>query len=65
MKTYPDLLKKHGVDIGTAYNNEIQCGTFIAYIGQNLKNKVNKDLLRANYITSFVTVQQTVAYSKN
>ena len=28
-----------GLDIGSAYKNEIQCGSFI---GQDLKNKVNQ-----------------------
>ena len=37
------LEKMHGVEIGSAYNNEIQCGQFIDYIGQDLKQNVNKE----------------------
>ena len=54
MKTYPDLLvleKKHGVDMGPAYNNEKQCGTFIDYISEDIKNRLIKDLLKAKFFS--------------
>ena len=41
------LKKMHGVEIGTAYNNEIQCGQFIDYIGQDLKHNLNMELSKA------------------
>ena len=50
--TYTDFLKleqKHGVDIKGAYQNSVSGGTFIEYIGVDLKRHLNADLAKAKF----------------
>ena len=49
---YPDFLKleqKHRVDLTGAYQNNMSCGTFIEYIGDDLKFQMNADLAKAKF----------------
>ena len=51
---YPNLLQlelKHGVDVKGAYQNNVSCGTFIEYIGDDLKQNLNTDLAKAKFFS--------------
>ena len=58
------LEKMHGVEIGSAYNNEIQCGQFIDYIGQDLKQNLNKEFFGSlcDGSTDSATLDEEVVY---
>ena len=52
--TYTDFLKleqKHGVDIKDAYQNRVSGGTFIEYIGDDLKRNLYADLAKAKFFS--------------
>ncbi|XP_057317246.1 E3 SUMO-protein ligase KIAA1586-like [Hydractinia symbiolongicarpus] len=54
LTTYPELLKlerKHEVDIGIAYNTDRACGTFIDYMGKDMKQQLNADLAKAKFFS--------------
>ena len=52
--TYTDFLKleqKHGVNKKAAYQNSVSGGTFIEYIGDDLKRNLNADLAKAKFFS--------------
>ena len=43
------LESKHGVDVGTKYLTDPSVGTFIDFMGQELKHQLNADLAKAKF----------------
>ena len=50
VKIFLNLEGLHGVEIGTKYLNDMSLGSFIDYIGNDLKSKLTEKLCRAKWI---------------
>ena len=44
-----NLEELHGVDIGASYRNDKACAEFVDYLGEDLNEKLAKDLTNANF----------------
>lgn len=44
-----NLEEMHGVDVGSSYRNDKACAEFIDYLGEDLNEKLTKDLGKANF----------------
>lgn len=54
LSKYPQLLKleeKHGVDIGTAYRNDMSCNVFISHIAEVLASDLREKLSNVNFFS--------------
>lgn len=54
LSKYPQLLKleeKHGVDIGTAYRNDMSCNVFITHIAEVLASDLREKLSNVNFFS--------------
>ena len=49
--TIIDLEKKHGVDLGTTYCNEMQAATFITNIGEEFGSQLKQKLSNVNFLS--------------
>lgn len=73
LSSYADLLnleEKHKVDVKGAYRNAKACGTFIEYIGDDLKRQLNADLAKAKFFsvlcdgsTDSAVIEEEVIYA--
>ena len=53
LSKFPELLKleeKHGVDVGTAYRNDMSCNIFIKHIGEEIERNL-KELSNAHFFS--------------
>ena len=67
LSKYPQLLKLHeknGVEIGIAYRNDINCGTFIDCMGEELGIKLRQKLATANFYNVLIDSSEDVSVSE-
>lgn len=73
LSSYADILdleEKHKVDVKGAYKNDKACGTFIEYMGDDLKRNLNVDLANAKFFsvlcdgsTDSAVIEEEVIYA--
>lgn len=67
LSKYSQLLKlheKHGVAVGIAYCSDINCGTFIDYMGEELGIKLRQKLTTANFYSVLIDGSEDVSVSE-
>ena len=67
LSKYPQLLKlqeKHGVEIRFAYRSDMNCGTFIDFMGEELGLKLHQKLSTAHFYSILIVVQKTYQFLK-